>query len=166
MELGRPQESRVRSHSAVGAMRPEPSSDPWGPRLCYREGQVGLLSRYSMQLPLRGLATPPGGTPEMVASEGGRPSAPEQVSKRVSGQVSAGDECTAARDKMGSSCVGPCPEQPPLPFSALLAGGQAGTSGRIGDILSPGCLLTASVLTLGCFAGSVSQPAAKQNPHS
>lgn len=109
MELGGPQESRVRSHSAVGAMKPEPSSDPWGPRLCYREGQVGLLSRYSMQLPLRGLATPPGGTPEMVASEGGRPSAPEQVSKRVSGQVSAGDECTAARDKMGSSCVGPCP---------------------------------------------------------
>lgn len=62
-------------------MSPEPGSDPWGPRLCYREGQVGLLSKYSMQLPVQGLAIPPGGTPETVASEGGRLSACEQVSK-------------------------------------------------------------------------------------
>lgn len=41
----------------------------------------------------------------------------------------------------------PCSPQP------VLAGGQAGASDRTGDTLSPGRLLTASVLTAGCSRG-------------
>lgn len=68
----------------------------------------------------------------------------------MSRQVSAGDEYTNTVNGVGNWYARSSLLFRPQP---LLVGGQAGASGRMGDILSPGCLLTASVLTLGCSRG-------------
>lgn len=71
----------------------------------------------------------------------------------MSGQVSAGDEYTNTGNDTGTGMLDHAQSSLPFRPQPLLVGGQAGARGRMGDILSPGRLLTASVLTLGCSQG-------------